>query len=58
MRNNRAQFVVLPTPLTRDPMHLAFPKSMNKREALNRFNAALEKLKQSGELKKLATTGK
>jgi polar amino acid transport system substrate-binding protein len=58
LRNNRAQFVVLPTPLTRDPLHLAFPKSMNKREALNRFNAALEKLKQSGELKKLATTGK
>lgn len=58
LRNNRAQFVVLPTPLTRDPLHLAFPKSMNKREVLNRFNAALEKLKQSGELKKLATTGK
>lgn len=58
LRKNRAQFVVLPTPLTRDPLHLAFPKSLNKREALNRFDAALEKLKQSGELKKLATTGK
>lgn len=56
LRNNRSQFVVLPTPLTRDPLHLAFPKSMNKREALNRFDAALEKLKQSGELQRLATT--
>lgn len=55
LRNNRSQFVVLPTPLTRDPLHLAFPKSMNKREALNRFDAALEKLKQSGELQRLAT---
>jgi len=58
LRNSRAQFVVLPTPLTRDPLHLAFPKSMNKRDALNRFDAALEKMRQSGELKKLATPGK
>lgn len=56
LRNNRAQFVVLPTPLTRDPLHLAFPKSMHKREALDRFDAALEKLRQSGELKRLATS--
>jgi ABC-type amino acid transport substrate-binding protein len=55
LRNNRAQFVVLSTPLTRDPLHLAFPKSMHKREALDRFDAALEKLTQSGELKRLAT---
>lgn len=58
LRNNRAQFVVLPTPLTRDPLHLAFPKSMNKRDALNRFDAALEKMRQSGEWKNLARTGK
>lgn len=56
LRNNRGQFVVLPTPLTRDPLHLAFPKSMHKREALDRFDAALEKLRQSGELKRLATS--
>jgi ABC-type amino acid transport substrate-binding protein len=31
---------------------------MNKREALNRFDAALEKMRQNGELKKLATSGK
>jgi len=53
LRKNRAQFVILPIPLTRDPLHLAFPKSMRKREALDRFDAALEKLKQSGELKRL-----
>jgi len=53
LRKNRAQFVILPIPLTRDPLHLAFPKSMHKREALDRFDAALEKLKQSGELKRL-----
>lgn len=58
LRNNRAQFVVLPIPLTRDPLHLAFPKSMNKHDALNRFDAAVEKLRQNGELKKLATTGR
>lgn len=58
LSNNRAQFVVLPVPLARDPLYLAFPKSMNKRDALNRFDAALEKLRQSGELKKLATTEK
>lgn len=55
LRNNRAQFVVLSTPLTRDPLHLAFPKSMHKRAALDRFDAALEKLRQSGELKRLVT---
>lgn len=55
LRNNRAQFAVLPTPLTRDPLYLAFPKSMHKREALDRFDAALEKLRHSGELKRLAT---
>ncbi len=53
LRNNRAQFVVLPTPLTRDPLYLAFPKSMNKRGALDRFDAALENLRKSGELKRL-----
>ena len=58
LSNNRAQFVVLPVPLARDPLHLAFPKGMNKREALNRFDAALEKMRQNGELKKLATSGK
>lgn len=58
LRSNRGQFVALPTPLTRDPLHLAFAKTMNKRAALDRFDAALEKLRKTGELKKLTTTGK
>lgn len=45
--------MILPTPLTRDTLHLAFAKSMNKRDALDRFDAALEKLRKSGELKKM-----
>lgn len=55
LRGNRAQFVALPTPLTRDPLHLAFAKSMHKRAALDRFDTALDKLRKSGELKKLTT---
>jgi ABC-type amino acid transport substrate-binding protein len=58
LRSNRAQFVILPTPLARDPLHLAFAKSMNKRAALDRFDAALEKLRKNGALRKLTTTGK
>lgn len=54
LRAQRDKFVILPTPLARDPLHLAFAKSMNKRAALERFDAALDKLRKSGELKKLA----
>lgn len=58
LRSSRGQFVALPIPLTRDPLHLAFAKSMNKRAALDRFDDALEKLRKTGELKKLTTPGK
>jgi polar amino acid transport system substrate-binding protein len=54
LQQNKAQFAVLPTPLTRDPLYLAFAKSLNKRDALDRFDAALDKLRKSGELKKIA----
>lgn len=57
LRASRALFTILPTPLTRDPLHLAFAKSMNKREALDRFDAALDKLRKGGELKRLAPGG-
>ena len=50
LRAHRNEFSVLPKPLARDPLHLAFPKAMNKREALARFDAALEKLKKNGQL--------
>ena len=54
LRTHRDKLVVLAVPLTRDPLHLAFAKGMNKREAIARFDAALEKLRKSGELKKIA----
>jgi len=54
LRANRDKFAVLGVPLARDPLHLAFAKSMNKRDALDRFDAAVDKLRKSGELKKLA----
>ena len=50
LMKNEARFAILPTPLTKDPLHLAFPKSMNKREATRRFDAAIEQLHKSGEL--------
>lgn len=53
LRQKRNMFVVLPTPLTRDPLHLAFPKSMGQRAAVERFDAAIDKMRKSGELKKL-----
>lgn len=57
LRANRDKFVILPVPLARDPLHLAFSKAQNKVEALARFDAAVEKLRKSGELKKIANEG-
>jgi ABC-type amino acid transport substrate-binding protein len=54
LRLNRDKFLVLPTPLTRDPLHLAFPKQMNQRAAVERFDKAVEKMRQNGELQALA----
>jgi polar amino acid transport system substrate-binding protein len=51
LRANRSKFVILPKPLARDPLHLAFAKSMGKQAALSRFDAALEQMKKSGKLK-------
>lgn len=56
LRSNRDQFVILPTPLTRDPLHLAFAKTMNKKAAIERFDDAIEKLRKSGELRKIQST--
>ena len=53
LRNNRARFAILPTPLNRDPLHLAFAKTMNKSDAINRFDDAIEKLRKSGEMRKI-----
>jgi polar amino acid transport system substrate-binding protein len=55
LRTQRDKFLVLAKPLTRDPQHLAFAKSMNKQAALARFDAALEKMRKTGQLKRLST---
>lgn len=47
------QFLTLPFPFEHDWEYLAFPKSMHKIEALNRFNRALAALKKSGEYQKI-----
>lgn len=54
LRANRDKFRVLPKPLTRDPLHLAFAKTMKKQAALARFDAAIEKMRKSGQLKRLS----
>lgn len=53
LKSNRARFVALPKPLTKDPLHLAFAKSMDKSAAVARFDAAIEKMRKNGELAKL-----
>ncbi len=58
LQQNRDKFVILSMPLTRDPLHLAFAKSMNQRAAISRFDAAIEKMRKNGDLKKLAATAR
>ena len=53
LRANRARFVTLPKPLAKDPLHLAFSKSMDKSAAVARFDAAIDKMRKSGELAQL-----
>jgi ABC-type amino acid transport substrate-binding protein len=50
---NRSQFVLLPKPLVRDPLYLAFSKAMNVQPALERFNKALVALKHTDEYQQL-----
>lgn len=54
LKANRDRFAILAKPLARDALHLAFAKSMGKREALDRFDAAIDTLRKNGELKKLS----
>ena len=51
--DNRDKFVALPVPLTKDPLHLGFAKSMKKLDVIKRFDDAIDKLRRSGELQKL-----
>lgn len=41
---------VLPKPLARDPLYLALPKNMPKKDVLVRFSKALHELQRSGQL--------
>jgi ABC-type amino acid transport substrate-binding protein len=41
----RKEFVVLPTPLSKDLLYLGLPKSMNKKQWLIQFNKALAEIK-------------
>jgi polar amino acid transport system substrate-binding protein len=56
LRSNRDRFAILPTPLTRDQLHLAFAKTMNKKAVIDRFDDAIEKLRKSGELRKIQSS--
>jgi len=44
LQEQRGKFAVLPVPVVRDPLYLAFPRSLNKAAALQRFNRALAQL--------------
>lgn len=46
LQARRAELVVLGTPLTRDPLHLAVAKSMNKKALIERFNSALREVQK------------
>jgi ABC-type amino acid transport substrate-binding protein len=50
----RHQFLVLKTPLTRDPLYLAAARSMDKKAVIERFNKALRELQKNGILKRVA----
>ena len=50
LNKSREQFIVLPNPLSHDPLYLAFPKSMAMQSLLIRFNQALRQGRIKGEL--------
>ena len=43
----RNDFVILSTPVTRDPLHLAVAKGMNKKALIERFNLALREAQKA-----------
>ena len=53
LKNAKDKFEILPVPLAKDPMHLAFAKGMAKKDVVDRFDRAIDKLNKSGELKKV-----
>lgn len=46
----RNELSVLPKPLAHDPLYLAAPKSLQKKEVLARFSRALHELQRSGQV--------
>lgn len=53
LSQNLNQFVILPTPLKRDPNYLGLAQSLNKRDFLTKFNIALHEAKLDGTIKKI-----
>ncbi len=51
LQARRAELVVLGTPLTRDPLHLAAAKSMGKKALIERFNIALREVQKASAAK-------
>lgn len=49
----KAQFVFLPKPLVDDALYLAFLKSMNRKDVLERFNIGLDKFKKTDAYRKI-----
>ncbi len=54
----RDELVVLGTPLARDPLHLAIPKSMQKKALIERFNSALREILTASTSKSTAKDSK
>jgi len=53
LKLKKDQFVLLPMPLVDDALYLAFAKSMNRKDALDRFNKGLDKYKKTDAYRKL-----
>jgi polar amino acid transport system substrate-binding protein len=56
LRNQRDRFAILPVPVVRDSLYVAFAKSMQQRAALDRFDAAIAQLQKSGELARIVAS--
>ena len=53
LQARRSSFVVLPHPLTHDPLYLAFAKSMHMKPTLERFNQALAAFRKTAEYQQM-----
>lgn len=57
LQAQRHRFVMLPKPLARDYLHLAFAKALGKRALLDEFNRVLREGRSRGELPRLEQLG-